>query len=161
VQLSPHSEYKLTCSTGYQHPVDGCKIKKATISLTPSSFQREISRARSFSFARDEEMLHNKARSQNGNRDGTVIVDDYRMQDLEGLRYENEFLRHQLLDTIGDLYLLGSSLIGEYVGHLANHKLNYSLLKALLNDPSAWERVLASDVEYFQDATDLDAAVAI
>ncbi|MDH5216639.1 MAG: UDP-3-O-acyl-N-acetylglucosamine deacetylase [Gammaproteobacteria bacterium] len=142
-QLSPCNEYKLTYLRTYHSSSQGSNSKKIQIILSPVIFQREISRARSFSFARDEEMLQNKTQSNNGRRDKVVSNDDYRVQDANGLRYADEFLRHQLLNTIGQLYIIGHRLLGEYIGHQMSHKMNTDLLRALLEDDSAWELVPA------------------
>ena len=139
VQLSPCKQFKLTCSSTFQSSQYGSSSKKIRVILAPSVFQRDISRARSFSFARDEEMRQNK-------NDRAVVIDSYRMQDAKSLRYGDEFLRHRLLDTIGDLHLLGHSLLGEYIGHQTNHRFNVQLLRILLKDKSAWEYVSADEL---------------
>ena len=143
LQLSPCNEYKLTYSNTYHSSFHGSSSKKIQILLSSGVFQREISRARSFSFARDEEMLQNKTQSNYGCRDEAVTNDSYRVQEADSLRYTDEFLRHRLLDTIGQLYLIGHRLLGEYIGHQASHKMNTRLLHTLLEDDNAWELVPA------------------
>ena len=160
VQLSPCDEYKLTCLNTYQSSFHESNSKKIRIILTPDTFQREICRARSYSFARDEEMLQNETYSKNESRAGLVTTENYRAQDGVSLRFEDEFLRHQLLDTIGQLYLAGHCLLGEYIGHQSSHKMNTRLLRAVLEDDSAWELVSA-DVQRGDSDSPCGTAVAL
>jgi UDP-3-O-[3-hydroxymyristoyl] N-acetylglucosamine deacetylase len=100
-----------------------------------------VSRARTFGFLRDIEALRQRNLALGGSLDNAVVVDDYRVLNEEGLRYEDEFVRHKILDAIGDLYLLGHSLIGAFQGYKSGHALNNQLLRALIADPTAWEEV--------------------
>jgi UDP-3-O-[3-hydroxymyristoyl] N-acetylglucosamine deacetylase len=105
----------------------------------------EVSRARTFGFLNEIEMLRENNLALGGSLDNAVVVDDYRVINEDGLRYEDEFVRHKILDAIGDLYLLGHSLIGSYHGYKSGHALNNQLLRELLSDKSAWEEVIFED----------------
>ncbi|HHB12061.1 MAG TPA: UDP-3-O-[3-hydroxymyristoyl] N-acetylglucosamine deacetylase, partial [Chromatiales bacterium] len=102
---------------------------------------KEVSRARTFGFVRDIEMLRNHNLALGGSLDNAVVVDDYRILNEDGLRYEDEFVKHKILDAIGDLYLLGRSLIGAFYGYKSGHELNNILLRKLLATEDAWEEV--------------------
>ena len=106
---------------------------------------KEVSRARTFGFMRDYEMLRERNLAKGGSLDNAIVVDDHRVLNEDGLRYEDEFVKHKVLDAIGDLYLLGHSLIGSFSGFKSGHGLNNRLLRALLADRSAWEEVTFSD----------------
>ncbi|MDP6184683.1 MAG: UDP-3-O-acyl-N-acetylglucosamine deacetylase, partial [Gammaproteobacteria bacterium] len=99
------------------------------------------SRARTFGFMRDVELLRERNHALGGSLDNAVVVDDYRVLNEDGLRYEDEFVKHKILDAIGDLYLLGNSLIGSFHGHKSGHELNNRLLRKLLENKEAWELV--------------------
>jgi UDP-3-O-[3-hydroxymyristoyl] N-acetylglucosamine deacetylase len=110
------------------------------------SFLKEVSRARTFGFMRDMESLRSSNLVKGGSLDNAIVMDDYRILNEDGLRYENEFVRHKILDAIGDLYLLGHTLIGEYSGYKSGHGLNNMLLRALLASEEAWDSIVFSDV---------------
>ena len=103
---------------------------------------KEISRARTFGFMRDLEMLRDRNLVLGGSMDNAIVLDDYRVLNEDGLRYEDEFVKHKVLDAIGDLYLLGHSLIGAYSGYKSGHELNNQLLRQLLRQPESWEEVV-------------------
>ena len=109
--------------------------------FSTTSFLKEVSRARTFGFMRDLEMLRARNLALGGNFDNAIVLDDFRVLNEDGLRYEDEFVKHKILDAIGDLYLLGHSLIGEFSGHKSGHKLNNQLLRKLISEPSTWEAV--------------------
>jgi UDP-3-O-[3-hydroxymyristoyl] N-acetylglucosamine deacetylase len=113
--------------------------------FSSTSFLREVSRARTFGFTRDLEMLRARNLALGGTMDNAIVLDEFRVLNEEGLRYEDEFVKHKILDAIGDLYLLGSSLIGEFSGFKSGHALNNRLLRTLMADQSAWEEVTFSD----------------
>jgi UDP-3-O-[3-hydroxymyristoyl] N-acetylglucosamine deacetylase len=113
--------------------------------FSTTSFLREISRARTFGFMRDMEFLRSMNLGRGGSLDNAIVLDDYRILNDDGLRYENEFVRHKILDAIGDLYLLGHSVIGEFSGFKSGHGLNNQLLRALVRNESAWEEVTFED----------------
>jgi UDP-3-O-[3-hydroxymyristoyl] N-acetylglucosamine deacetylase len=113
--------------------------------FSSTSFLREVSRARTFGFTRDLEMLRARNLALGGTMDNAIVLDEFRVLNEDGLRYEDEFVKHKILDAIGDLYLLGCSLIGEFSGFKSGHALNNRLLRTLMADQSAWEEVTFSD----------------
>jgi UDP-3-O-[3-hydroxymyristoyl] N-acetylglucosamine deacetylase len=120
---------------------------RAEIDFSTTSFVKEVSRARTFGFMKDIEMLRERNLVLGGSMDNAIVLDDYRVLNEDGLRYEDEFVKHKILDAIGDLYLLGHSLIGAFYGHKSGHQLNNRLVRALLADRSAWEEVVFEDPE--------------
>ena len=127
--------------------------------FSTTSLVKEVSRARTFGFLRDIEALRQQNLALGGSMDNAVVVDDYRVLNEGGLRYEDEFVKHKILDAIGDLYLLGHSLIGSFRGHKSGHALNNRLLRTLMADESAWEEVTfenefeRSPISYMQPLT--------
>ncbi len=119
--------------------------ESAAVDFSTTSFVKEVSRARTFGFMRDLERLRENNLALGGNLDNAIVVDDYRILNEDGLRYEDEFVKHKVLDAIGDLYLLGHSLIGAFSGYKSGHALNNKLLRALLAKESAWEMVTFDD----------------
>ena len=138
-RFEPFEGFKVSFSIEFDHPAFHQRVSKATVDFSTTSFVKEVSRARTFGFMRDLERLRENKLALGGNLDNAIIVDDYRVLNEDGLRYEDEFVKHKVLDAIGDLYLLGRSLIGHFDGHKSGHKLNNKLLKALVADESAWE----------------------
>ena len=118
------------------------RAQRATMDFSTTSFLKEISRARTFGFMRDLETMRSRNLALGGTLDNAIVLDDSKVLNEGGLRYEDEFVKHKILDAIGDLYLLGYSLIGEFSGHKSGHGLNNRLLRALLADTSAWEAVV-------------------
>ena len=110
-----------------------------------TSFVREVSRARTFGFMHEIEYLRSKGLARGGSFDNAIVVDDYRILNQEGLRYEDEFVKHKVLDAIGDLYLIGSALIGEFRAYKSGHTLNNVAVRALIAQPDAWEVVTFED----------------
>ena len=113
--------------------------------FSTTSFVKEGSRARTFGFMRDIEYLRSQNLALGGSVNNAIVVDDYRVLNEDGLRYDDEFVKHKILDAVGDLYLLGHSLIGEYVGVKSGHGLNNALLRALLEQKECWEFVAFED----------------
>ena len=138
-RFEPFEGFKVSFSIEFDHPAFRQSKNKATVDFSTTSFVKEVSRARTFGFMRDLERLRENNLALGGTLDNAIIVDDYRVLNEDGLRYEDEFVKHKVLDAIGDLYLLGHSLIGFFNGHKSGHKLNNKLLKALVADKSAWE----------------------
>ena len=138
-RFEPFEGFKVSFSIEFDHPAFHRRVSEATVDFSTTSFVKEVSRARTFGFMRDLERLRDNNLALGGNLDNAIIVDDYRVLNEDGLRYEDEFVKHKVLDAIGDLYLLGHSLIGFFNGHKSGHKLNNKLLKALVADKSAWE----------------------
>ena len=139
--FEPFDGFKVSFSIDFDHPAFTDRTQTASIDFSSTSFVREVSRARTFGFLRDIEMLRERELALGGSMDNAIVVDDYRILNEDGLRYEDEFVKHKILDAIGDLYLLGHSLIGAFSGHKSGHALNNRLLKELLADEAAWEEV--------------------
>jgi len=139
--FEPHDGFRVDLSIDFDHPAFVSRAQRARIDFSTTSFIKEVSRARTFGFLREIEALRQRNLALGGSLDNAVVVDDYRVINEDGLRYEDEFVRHKILDAIGDLYLLGRSLIGAFAGHKTGHGLNNRLLRALVADRSAWEEV--------------------
>jgi len=143
--FEPYKGFKVDFSIDFDHPAFVSRGQEASVDLSTTSFIKEVSRARTFGFLRDIEALRQNNLALGGSMDNAVVVDDYRVLNEEGLRYEDEFVKHKILDAIGDLYLLGHSLIGAFRGHKSGHALNNRLLRALMADETAWEQVVFED----------------
>jgi len=143
--FEPYAGFKVEFSIDFDHPAFTSRARKASVDLSAGSFVKEVSRARTFGFLRDIEALRQQNLAMGGSMDNAVVVDDYRVLNEEGLRYDDEFVRHKILDAIGDLYLLGHSLIGTFRGYKSGHALNNKLLRALMQDKTAWEEVTFED----------------
>jgi UDP-3-O-[3-hydroxymyristoyl] N-acetylglucosamine deacetylase len=147
--FEPFEGFKVGFTIEFDHPMfheDNCK---AEIDFSTTSYVKEVSRARTFGFMREVELLRENNLALGGSLDNAVVVDDYRILNEDGLRYEDECVKHKILDAIGDLYLLGHSLIGSFTGFKSGHALNNRLLRELLARESAWELVS------FEDEVDL------
>ncbi|HEY3784473.1 MAG TPA: UDP-3-O-acyl-N-acetylglucosamine deacetylase [Steroidobacteraceae bacterium] len=140
-QFDPFDGFKVNFEIEFNHPIFKRRSQKASMDFSTTSFLKEVSRARTFGFMRDLETLRSHNLALGGNLDNAIVLDDYRVLNEDGLRYEDEFVKHKILDAIGDLYLLGHSLIGEFSGHKSGHALNNTLLRMLLADTSTWEEV--------------------
>jgi len=140
-EFRPYSGYKVNLSIDFEHPVFKKHTQSASINFSTMSFVKELSRARTFGFLRDIEALRARNLTLGGTMDNAVVLDDYRVLNEDGLRYEDEFVKHKILDAIGDLYLLGHSLLGEFTGYKSGHGLNNKLLRALRADEKAFETV--------------------
>lgn len=145
VSFEPFDGFKVAFTIDFDHPAfkEGSQIAEVDFSTT--SFVREVSRARTFGFMNQIEQLRANNLALGGSLDNAVVVDDYRVLNEDGLRYVDEFVKHKILDSIGDLYLLGHSLIGSFCGHKSGHALNNELLRALLAQEDAWEEVTFED----------------
>ncbi len=144
-RFEPFNGFKVGFSIEFDHPVISKRVSRAEIDFSTTSFVKEVSRARTFGFMKDIEMLREHNLALGGSMDNAVVLDDYRVLNEDGLRYEDELVKHKILDAIGDLYLLGHSLIGAYYAHKSGHELNNQLLRTLLADPAAWEEVVYKD----------------
>ena len=144
-QFEPFNGFKVGFSINFDHPIFTQRVSQAEIDFSTTSFVKEVSRARTFGFMRDIEMLRERKLVLGGSMDNAVVLDDYRVLNEDGLRYEDEFVKHKILDAIGDLYLLGRSLIGAFYGYKSGHELNNRLLRALIADRAAWEEVVFED----------------
>jgi len=146
-QFVPFEGFKVGFAIDFDHPVFKSREQHAEVDFSTTSFVKEVSRARTFGFMRDIEQLRERELALGGSLDNAIVVDDFRVLNEDGLRYEDEFVKHKILDAIGDLYLLGHSLIGAFSGYKSGHALNNRLLCALMADEQAWEEVTFSDVE--------------
>jgi len=145
VELKPYDGFRLSYTLMYDHPVFQKHRKTATVEFSSMAYVKEVSRARTFGFLADYERLRDMNLARGGSLSNAVVVDDYRILNDEGLRLEDEFVKHKILDAIGDLYLLGHSVIGEFSGHKSGHGSNNALLRKLLADTDAWELVTFDD----------------
>ena len=144
-RFEPFDGFKVGFSIDFDHPIFTRRTSSSEIDFSTTSFVKEVSRARTFGFMRDIEMLRERNLALGGSMDNAIVLDDYRVLNEDGLRYEDEFVKHKILDAIGDLYLLGHSLIGAFYGHKSGHELNNKLLRELLANEKAWEEVSFSD----------------
>jgi UDP-3-O-[3-hydroxymyristoyl] N-acetylglucosamine deacetylase len=141
----PFEGFKVTFSIDFDHPVFQGRTLQTSVDFSSTSFVKEVSRARTFGFMHEIEYLRSKGLAKGGSIDNAIVVDEYRILNEDGLRYEDEFVKHKVLDAIGDLYLLGNSLIGEFRAHKSGHALNNKSLRQLIAQPDAWEVVTFDD----------------
>jgi len=146
-RLDPFDGFRVSFKIDFNHPAFRSHQSFASVDFSTTSYLKEIARARTFGFMRDIEMLRERNLVLGGSMDNAVVLDDYRILNEDGLRYEDEFVKHKVLDAIGDLYLLGHGLIGAFSGYKSGHELNNLLLRDLLEQPSAWEEVTFDDSE--------------
>ncbi|MCB1853237.1 MAG: UDP-3-O-acyl-N-acetylglucosamine deacetylase [Pseudomonadales bacterium] len=139
--LLPFDGFKVSFTIDFDHPVFRDRTAHAELDFSSGSFEQEVSRARTFGFMHEIEYLRSRGLARGGSVDNAIVVDEYRILNQEGLRYEDEFVRHKVLDAVGDLYLLGHCIIGEFRAYKSGHALNNALLRALLAQPDAWETV--------------------
>ena len=145
VRFEPYHGYKLTFTINFAHPVFANTKQHVTIDLDEHSYIRDISRARTFGFMQDVENMRAQGLALGGSLDNAIVMDEYRVLNADGLRFEDEFVKHKVLDAIGDLYLLGHAVIGAFSGFKSGHALNNALLRELLADEQAWEFVSYDD----------------
>ena len=143
----PFNGFKVGFSIDFDHPVFKNRNQDACIDFSSTSFVKEVSRARTFGFMRDIERLRAMNLALGGSVDNAIVVDEYKVLNEDGLRYDDEFVKHKILDAIGDLYLLGNSLVGEFKGFKSGHDLNNKLLRKLIKETDAWE------VQTYEDAS--------
>ena len=156
--LLPYEGFKVSFTIDFDHPVFRDRTAHAELDFSTGSFEQEVSRARTFGFLHEIEYLRSRGLARGGSVDNAIVVDEYRILNQEGLRYEDEFVRHKVLDAVGDLYLLGHCLIGEFRAYKSGHALNNALVRALIARPDAWEMVTFDDyspapVAYAQQAS--------
>jgi UDP-3-O-[3-hydroxymyristoyl] N-acetylglucosamine deacetylase len=145
VEFKPFDGFQVSFEIDFDHPLFTRQKQICQINFSTTSFVKEVSRARTFGFQKDIEFLRANNLALGGSQDNAIVLDDYRVLNEDGLRYDNEFVKHKILDSIGDLYLLGRSLIGSFSGYKSGHSLNNKLLLALLADDDAWEEVTFED----------------
>ena len=143
----PLEGFKISFGIDFDHPVFKHRAATTEVDFSTTSFVREVSRARTFGFVEEIEYLRSKGLARGGSMDNAVVIDDYKVLNQGGLRYDDEFVKHKVLDAIGDLYLLGYSLIGEYRAFKSGHALNNHALRTLIANKDAWEMVTFEDVE--------------
>jgi len=141
VSLEPFDGFKVSYTLLYDHPVYKSHTTSASIDFSSTSFVKEVSRARTFGFMHEFEELRDRNLALGASMENAIAVGDYKVLNEDGLRYEDEFVKHKILDSIGDLYLLGNSLIGEFKGYKSGHALNNALLRMLEVNKDAWEIV--------------------
>ena len=153
-RFDPYDGYRLSFSIEFRHPVIERTTQAVTVDFAETSYLKEIARARTFGFMHEVEDLRDSGLALGGGLDNAVVLDEYRVLNSEGLRFADEFIRHKLLDAIGDLYLLGRPLLGAFTAHKSGHALNNRLLRAALADAAALETVV------FERAEETPAGVA-
>lgn len=144
-RFEPYNGFKIGFTIDFKHPAFKKSAANAEIDFSTTSFVKEVSRARTFGFMKDIEYMRDRNLALGGSLDNAIVLDDYRVVNEDGLRYEDEFVKHKILDAIGDLYLMGHSIIGAYFAYKSGHGLNNQLLLALIADPSAWEEISFED----------------
>jgi UDP-3-O-[3-hydroxymyristoyl] N-acetylglucosamine deacetylase len=144
-RFEPYDGFRVNFTIDFDHPAIRSEYCQADLDFSTTSYLTEIARARTFGFMRDIEYLRERNLALGGSMDNAVVLDDFRVLNPNGLRYENEFVKHKVLDAIGDLYLLGRNIIGKFSGYKSGHELNNQLVRALLADASAWEEISFED----------------
>jgi UDP-3-O-[3-hydroxymyristoyl] N-acetylglucosamine deacetylase len=153
-RFEPFDGLKLTFSIVFDHPVFEKSAQEACVDFAHTSYVKEVARARTFGFMQDVEAMRSNGLAQGGSLDNAIVMDEYRVLNAEGLRFGDEFVKHKLLDAIGDLYLLGHPLIGAFAAHKSGHGLNNRLLRETMARKEAWELVS------FERAEDAPAALS-
>jgi UDP-3-O-[3-hydroxymyristoyl] N-acetylglucosamine deacetylase len=138
-RFEPYDGFRITFTIEYRHPVFASGEQSVCVDFAETSYIQELSRARTYGFMQDVEAMRSQGLALGGSLDNAIVMDEYRVLNSDGLRYDNEFVKHKVLDAIGDLYLLGHPVIGAYVGHKSGHALNNMLVRRLLAEPSAYE----------------------
>jgi UDP-3-O-[3-hydroxymyristoyl] N-acetylglucosamine deacetylase len=146
-RFDPHEGFRVNFEIEFDHPIFKRRLQRASMNFSTTSFLKEISRARTFGFMRDLETLRAHNLALGGTLQNAIVLDDVGVMNEDGLRYEDEFVKHKILDAIGDLYLLGHTLVGEFSGHKSGHDLNNRLLRTMLADRDAWEEVVFENAE--------------
>lgn len=146
VRLEPYDGYSLNFAIDFDHPLVRASAQNAVLEFSTTAYVREVSRARTFGFMKEFEWLRSRKLALGASLENAVAVDDYRVLNHDGLRYDDEFVRHKILDAVGDLYLLGHPLLARYTAYKSGHALNNKLARALLADRQAWEIAVFDDV---------------
>jgi UDP-3-O-[3-hydroxymyristoyl] N-acetylglucosamine deacetylase len=144
-RLKPYDGYRIHIEIDFDHPVLRKHRQTATLDFSTTAFLKEISRARTFGFLRDLETLRDRDLTLGGGLDNAIVMDEFRVLNEDGLRFRDEFVRHKILDAVGDLYLMGACLIGEFTGFKSGHDLNNKLLRELIDRPDCYEEVVFDD----------------
>jgi UDP-3-O-[3-hydroxymyristoyl] N-acetylglucosamine deacetylase len=141
VRFEPYNGFRVDFRIEFDHPVFSATNRRVVVDFATTSYVKEVARARTFGFMQDVENMRAQGLALGGSLDNAIVMDEYRVLNADGLRYDDEFVKHKVLDAIGDLYLLGHPLIGSFAAFKSGHALNNQLLRALLEDASAWEFV--------------------
>ena len=141
-RFEPHAGFRIGFTIEFDHPMIPARQSRAEIDFSTANYVREVSRARTFGFMRDLEFMRERNLGLGGSMDNAIVLDEYRVLNDDGLRYADEFVRHKILDAVGDLYLAGHAIIGAYEGFKSGHALNNKLLRTMLKDRTAWEEVI-------------------
>ena len=144
-RLSPYHGYKLSFEIDFDHPAVDSTGQRVEFDMATGSYVRDIARARTFGFTKDVEMMRANGLALGGGLDNAIVMDDYKVLNADGLRYNDEFVKHKILDAMGDLYLLGKPLLAAYSAFRSGHAMNNKLLRELLAHPEAYETVSFSD----------------
>ena len=144
-RLDPYHGYKLSFEIDFKHPAVDSTGQRVEFDMSTDSYTRDIARARTFGFTKDVEMMRANGLAMGGGLDNAIVMDDYKVLNSDGLRYDDEFVKHKILDAMGDLYLLGKPLLASYSAFRSGHAMNNVLLRALLAQPEAWEVVTFDD----------------
>ncbi|TWI02900.1 UDP-3-O-[3-hydroxymyristoyl] N-acetylglucosamine deacetylase [Luteimonas cucumeris] len=144
-RFTPYDGYRLGFTIEFDHPMIPAAQSRAELEFSTAAYIQEVSRARTFGFMRDLEFMRERNLGLGGSMDNAIVLDEFRVLNDDGLRYANEFVRHKILDAVGDLYLAGHAIIGAYEGHKSGHALNNKLVRALQADAAAWEVVTYPD----------------
>ena len=145
--LRPYDGFRITFGIDFDHPVFREQSGRTTVDISSEAFVREISRARTFGFVHEFEYMRSRGLARGGSVDNAIVIDDYRILNEEGLRYDDEFVKHKILDALGDLYLVGHQILGEYEGIKSGHALNNQLVRALMSREDSWEWTTFEDTD--------------
>ena len=146
-EFKPYKGYRISFEIEFDHPMIKSKLTKLSVDFSTLTFLKEISRARTFGFIKDVETLRSNNLALGGSLDNAIVLDDYRILNQDGLRYQDELVRHKILDGVGALYLLGDRLVGEFNGYKSGHELNNKLILKLYTDQTAWEEIKESEIK--------------
>ena len=145
-RLEPYHGYKLTFEIDFNHPAVDSTGQRVEFDLSVGSYSRDIARARTFGFTKDVEMMRANGLALGGGLDNAIVMDDYKVLNSDGLRYDDEFVKHKILDAMGDLYIVGKPLLASYSAFRSGHAMNNRLLRELLSRQDAWDIVTFEDV---------------
>jgi len=140
-RFTPHDGFRIGFTVRFDHPAIPAAQSRAVVDFSTDAYIREVSRARTFGFMRDLEYMRERNLGLGGSMDNAIVLDEFRVLNDDGLRYADEFVRHKILDAVGDLYLAGHAIVGAYEGYKSGHALNNKLVRALLAEQGAWEEV--------------------
>jgi UDP-3-O-[3-hydroxymyristoyl] N-acetylglucosamine deacetylase len=146
-RLDPHHGYKLSFEIDFRHPAVDSTGQSVVFDMDVNDYTRDIARARTFGFTRDVEMMRANGLALGGGLDNAIVMDDYKVLNSDGLRYDDEFVKHKILDAMGDLYIIGKPFIASYTAFRSGHAMNNQLIRALLEQSDAYEIVSFDDVK--------------